>query len=181
MGSIKQENIYENHGDYILLKLHSEKFGDFEVKLDCEDEEKAKVYHWCVSRVRDLRCGYEIFYIITSDYKHKGTLLHRFLSNCPKGMVVDHIDGDPMNNRKVNLRICTLNENNINRKMNKNNKTGHKGILYMNDDYVNKWHAYIRINTKRICLGYFSTYEEAVQVREDAEKKYQGEFARDIN
>ena len=57
-----------------------------------------------------------------------------------------------------------------NKKLPKNNKSGHKGVWW--DNRRNKWLAYISIQKKRIELGYFKDYEEAVKVREEAEERY---------
>ena len=104
--------------------------------------------------------------------------LHRIIMGEPDGMDVDHIDGDPLNNRRSNLRICTHNENMTNRKISKNNTSGFKGVYWSKRD--NNWRSQIKYNNKRIHLGCFDSLEEATKARKDAEEKYFGEFNRKI-
>lgn len=178
---IKNENIYETHNDYTILKIHSPTHGDFDIFLDTDDIEKVKLYHWHITRIVHLNSDFIVYYAITSSSGMKGALLQRFLCDFPNKLVVDHIDGNTLNNRKDNLRICTREENNMNRKKYANNTSGHRGVNYVGDKYINKWLANIRVNSILMCLGYFFTYEEAVKVREKAEKEYYGEFSRNID
>lgn len=101
-------------------------------------------------------------------------LLHRILTDCPKGLVVDHINRNKFDNRLENLRVCTYTENQCNRVAKHNNKYNNvKGIfLHPNGRY----RATIIINKKTIHLGYFDTLEQAKEVRLQAEEKYFGEF-----
>jgi hypothetical protein len=82
---------------------------------------------------------------------------------------------NPLNNRKINLRNCTIQQNNMNLSLGKNNTSGVIGVCWHSQ--ANKWRAYIMLNRKQISLGVFDDFEEAVTVRKDAEKKYFGEFA----
>lgn len=94
--------------------------------------------------------------------------LHRAIMNAPKGMVVDHIDRNPLNNRRSNLRVVSIQENLRNQKR-PNNKTGYTGVAIA---YGGKYSAQIKVNYKKIHLGIFNTIEEAYQARLKAEKKY---------
>ena len=94
-------------------------------------------------------------------------LLHRILTNCPDGMLVDHINGDGLDNRKCNLRVVSSKENTRNTKRNKNNSSGKMGVYYRGDS--SKWRAVINGEYGREDLGNFSTKEEAIRIREDAE------------
>jgi hypothetical protein len=174
----KHPNTYEYLDDYVIINIHSETNGDFKVFVDSDDIDMLQKYHWGITKSRSYIYAYERFYVYTQSNKAKGLQIQRLIMGCPKGMVVDHIDGNTMNNCKNNLRVCTRDQNNINKKMFKNNKTGHTGVHYVTENYNNRWLANIRLNNKLICLGYYSTYEEAVKVREEAEKKYHGEFSR---
>jgi hypothetical protein len=96
--------------------------------------------------------------------------LHRTITNAPKGMLVDHINRNPLDNRRSNLRICTMQENLRNQKR-PNNKTGYTGVaVYGNGRYT----AQIKIDYKKIHLGCFDTIEDAYLARKEAEKKYWG-------
>ncbi len=90
----------------------------------------------------------------------QGQLLHNYIMQTPKGFIVDHINGNKLDCRKENLRICTLAENNQNIiSVKKNNKTGIKGIGY--DNQRNKYVAHITVNYKKVFLKYCDTPEEA--------------------
>lgn len=98
------------------------------------------------------------------------------MSPVPKGLEVDHIDGNGLNNQKSNLRLCTHSQNVMNRKLNKNNKSGIKGVDF--HAASRKWRARIRTKTKLIHLGCFLEKEDAVKAYEEAARKYHGEFSR---
>jgi hypothetical protein len=90
-------------------------------------------------------------------------------------MYVDHINGNGLDNRKKNLRICTNAENIRNSKMRKSNKSGVKGIYWL--ARANCWHATIKFNYKSRHVGYFKDIEQAKKAIMDARVKYHGEFA----
>ena len=87
----------------------------------------------------------------------------------------DHIDRNPLNNRKENLRPSTFSENMQNRGVFKNSTSQITGVHHRKQD--NMWMAYINKNNKRIYLGYFVNKEDAIIARLRAEIKYFGKFA----
>lgn len=91
-------------------------------------------------------------------------------------MVVDHKNGNPFDNRRENLCICTNTENTRRAGKQINNTSGKKGVCWDAHPVTPRWKAFIQVNRKYINLGYFSTFEEAVAVRVAAEQKYFGEF-----
>ena len=96
---------------------------------------------------------------------------HGFL---PK--VIDHIDGNTRNNKIENLREATANQNLANSKINKNNKSGVKGVSFVKTS--KKWLAKIVVNKKYIYLGTYDDLNEAKKVVNKARKIYHKEFAR---
>ena len=92
----------------------------------------------------------------------------------PESMFIDHIDRDKKNNRIENLRLATNHENQYNRKLNNNNKSGFTGV-YLDSD-TGSWRARIVFNRKLIFLGSFGTKEQAILARKQAELKYCGDF-----
>lgn len=90
-------------------------------------------------------------------------------------MEIDHIDNNPSNNRIENLREVDRSKNQMNTKNAKNNSSGIKGVSYCNPK--KKWIAAISINKKKICIGHFDSFEDAVQARKDKEKEIHGEYA----
>ena len=93
----------------------------------------------------------------------------------PKGLVVDHINHDSLDNRKENLRICTIAQNNMNRPgPQKNCKSGVRGVIW--EKRWKRWQATIRVNRKQIYLGIFKELEAAKSAYAQANKKYLGEY-----
>lgn len=88
--------------------------------------------------------------------------------------LVDHIDNIPLNNLRDNLRLATKATNAYNMKKSKNNTSGYKGVWFHKLSKL--WAAEIRINNKKIALGYFHTPEEASKAYDEAAKQYHGEF-----
>lgn len=103
---------------------------------------------------------------------------HRIVYLLHFGIVVllDHINGIRDDNRVENLRTCTVKQNRHNACLNKNNKSGVKGVLWY--ERTKKWLVKIGIDGKQIHLGYFTDLNEAKLVIETERKKYHGEFAR---
>lgn len=91
------------------------------------------------------------------------------------GKDYDHIDRNPLNNKKDNLRKSTDSENNCNHSLRSNNTSGITGVGW--DKRSNRWIARISINHKYSHIGYFVDKEDAIVARLQAEAKYYGEFA----
>jgi hypothetical protein len=86
----------------------------------------------------------------------------------PTGFQVDHLDGNPSNNRRENLRLVSNHENQKNRAVPKNNKTGIMGVYKVGE----KWLASIRVDGKTIHIGSYDTKKEASTARKEAEERY---------
>lgn len=152
--------------EYEIIKIHHKKTGKiYEAKVD--NGSPALNKKWFMSGV----------YPATYLKDEKRTIkMHRFVMDAPDGKVVDHINMDVFDNRKSNLRLCSIAENTRNRKVRKDSKSGYKGIYYRNDhkSYI----AYLVINRKRIVLGERNTLEKAIDVYNNGVKKYHKDFAR---
>jgi hypothetical protein len=94
----------------------------------------------------------------------KSVLLHRFIIGAKQGEEVDHINRNPLDNRRSNLRICTRMENTQNRRA--------KGYFYCKRDkkYISK----LNVNKKTIYLGRFDNPEEAREAYLKGKIKYHG-------
>lgn len=101
-------------------------------------------------------------------------MMHRTLLEAPRGMFCDHINGDKLDNRRSNLRVCTNGQNMMNRGRQSNNSSGFRGVCWHRQR--NKWRAYIKRNGKQIALGLFDSKEAAAQAYKEAAQKLFKEF-----
>jgi len=132
--------------------------------VDDEDYEKLRTIKWHsqTTKVKGRILLYAAHSVYRREGSHKVLIMHRLITNCPKGLEVDHIDGDGLNNQKSNLRVVTRFLNQQNRHGNKTSK--YTGVYY--DKQINKWRAQVQINGKRYDFGLFDTEEEAHTKRE---------------
>lgn len=117
---------------------------------------------------------------VVGKVKGKNVNIARFIIDIdsgpiPDGLVIDHINRNPLDNRLDNLRACTHQENLFNRNVPKHNTSGVVGVSLFKR--TGKYTARIGVDNKTIYLGCFDTIEEAMEARRDAEEKYFGEFA----
>ena len=123
---------------------------------------------WNFYTVRDVK---------TKPYRTKVVSLHREIMNHPQDFLVDHRNGDSLDNRKANLRLATHSQNSCNRRKTKS-KTSSRFIGVCFDKSRGRWSAYIRFRGRRIGLGRFKNEIDAAKAYDAAAKKYHGEFAK---
>ena len=105
--------------------------------------------------------------------------IHRVVINAPTGMDIDHINGDPLDNRKENLRICTRGQNSQNRALRRDSESRFKGVYRCKKPY----RAYISDpvtsypKKRHINLGSYETVEEAARAYDRKAVELYGEFA----
>jgi hypothetical protein len=165
--------------DYIEFKLNGRK-----CRLNREDsydlqiwfvkcgQSVLKIPRWKKVKLYKTKTGYFACNVSKRSYKHHRIVYFAHNPNwniydTSHTNIIDHIDGNPLNNRVNNLRLGTQAQN-------CQNKIA-KGYNF--DKRRNKWRSYINLNRKQIWLGYFDTEEEAKQARAEAVKKYHP-FAR---
>ena len=102
-------------------------------------------------------------------------LMHRLIMNAPPGTVVDHIDGNGLNNRRCNLRICTQKQNSRNSAPSRHSSSRFKGVYYCKR--TRKWIATIGYNGRTIHLGSFDDEIEAARAYDRKARELFGEFA----
>ena len=153
--------------DYALMPIYDEQ-GEVraEILIDIEDIERVKQYKWHMKYNGNTH--------VEGKINGKVIQLHRFIMNeINSNILIDHINRNPLDNRKSNLRKCNRSENNSNRKIHTNNKLGIKNIDYHQGQY----RVSISKNGKQKCYGHYATLEEAIEVRDKKLKELHGEFA----
>ena len=137
--------------------------------VDADDYEWLSQYKWYAGRP-NCACR------VDARRNTKGggiMLMHRQIMQAPKGMVVDHINGNSLDNRRCNLRICTQMENTQNSRRHTGAKSRFKGVYPTGD----KWYARIKYKGQMYHLGTFDGEVEAAKVRDRKAIELAGEFA----
>jgi len=135
--------------------------------VDAADYETLSKFKWYLSKNRSKEYAAMI-------QGPKRLHMHRYIKNPPKGLIIDHIDGNGLNNTRKNLRICTHSQNNYNKPGRKNKSSKYKGV---SKTKYNKWAAFIGHNYKNIYLGEFTDEIDAAKAYDTAAKKYHKQFA----
>lgn len=112
----------------------------------------------------------------TGSDNHSTLLMHRLIMNCRRGIMIDHRDGDGLNNRRSNLREADHSQNGRNQGPGNQNTSGFKGVSFIKRS--SRWKAAITVYKKRHYLGSFKTPEEAYAAYCSACVAMHGEFAR---
>ena len=139
--------------------------------VDAVDYERVNRYRWCAGRVGNQWYAYR---------KHYGKTLrmHQFIMNPPKGMVVDHANGNGLDNRRDNLRLCTKLENAWNHGRRKEEGAGSQYIgVYPCQRPPGKWCIKVQCDGEVTNLSPFDTPEEAARVRDRKALELHGEYA----
>ena len=140
------------------------------ILVDDSDYEYVNKINWSL----DSR-GYA-FFKRRINGKQKTQRCHRYIMQPMREEYVDHKNGNRLDNRRSNLRICTLSQNSCNMKIPNHNTSGYKGVNLVRR--TGKWRAYIKLHQKFIHLGNYQTKEEAALVYNLNSIKYHGEFGR---
>jgi len=154
-------NHYAINEDVVVITTSAGK----EIFIDAEDLPKVIPYTWCVGGT-----GYAM-----SRTMRDATLMHRLLLNAQKGEYVDHINGDTLDNRKCNLRLCRKQQNEFNTKVRTDNQSGYRGVCRARRGL---YRAYITLNGRQHHLGHFLRPEDAARAYNKAARELFGEYAR---
>jgi len=147
-----------------LIPLTQDKFAI----VDAQDYEWLSKYKWYA--LKDKRT-----YYAARSSNRKTLRMHREIMRAPKHLLVDHRDHNGLNNRRSNLRICTLAENIRNRRSNRGSTSKYKGVTWFKAR--NLFQASITFNGRRIHLGYFKSEIDAAKAYDKKAKELFGEFA----
>jgi hypothetical protein len=144
--------------------------------IDEEDYGRVSSYRWCARNDYD-----GAFYAQRSmriNHKKNMMLMHRFIMGLElgDGKIIDHINHNGVDNRRVNLRVVSRSINCINCKPRKNNTTGFRGV-YREKRCSSKWQVLIRIDGKYRHFGLFSDPVSAARHYDAVVSKYRGSIA----
>lgn len=153
------------------IKLTKGKFA----LVDDEDYERLNKFNWQAQKAR------QTYYARRTVWRNGKTAekiyMHREIMKAPKGIEVDHEDGDGLNCQKYNMRLCTSGQNSMNQK--KRTAKCHSRFIGVSlDKRRGTWQAYININGKRTYIGAYNDEVEAAKARDAKAIELFGEFAR---
>jgi hypothetical protein len=164
--TLKDLNEIIIHDDFAEIILYNK--DNIEVAqalIDVDDVDKVKDFKWGIN-------GWN--YVVNMNNNLK--LHNLIMNNYDDNMIIDHIDHNPLNNMKYNLRHATSQENSFNvSKRNNPTSSKYKGVTYRKDN--DTWRARITINAELINLGQFESEEEAAKTYDKKAKELFGEFA----
>ncbi len=141
--------------------------------VDAEDYERVNKLKWSFSSIGNTK------YLSNRkmvDRKVTHTLLHRFIINAEASQLVDHINGDGLDNRKENLRIATKAQNSMNSKLHSRNTTGYRGVAYV--PKADRYQARLCRFGKKITGKFRRSAIEAAHDYKEIALRVHGEFVR---
>lgn len=141
----------------------------YEIIVSRKDYKVLKSFEWYVSKIGNQ-------HYVTRFENYRNIYMHRQIMEFPKGMVVDHRNGNGLDNTRRNLRICSIADNVRNCKtVRRNNKSGYRGVSVHKSG---KWQSAIMVNRRSIKLGICDNPADAAKLYDKAAKKYFGRFAK---
>ena len=176
------EYIIHNNENFVEIILYNQDTSEAgRAMIDIEDVEKCKPHKWRLTNKSTKRK--EIFYVYSGSGAGNQLPLHRFIMDCPKDKVIDHIDSNPLNNRKSNLRVITKGENLLNKSIKEYHKLGFNGVYYSESgsNSTMPYKTEIQIFHKRIYFRNFIDLETCALVRLLAEVACLKEFRSNSN
>jgi len=142
--------------------------------IDDEDFERLNKYKWCAFHLKNYWYATRNIRIVTN--RQILLYMHRIIMDPPSNVMIDHADGNGLNNQKSNLRICTSSQNIANTKISCDNTTGFKGVAY--HKLQGKYTARVQKDGVRFNLGVFINPKDAALAYDKAALEMFGEFAR---
>lgn len=155
------------------MKILKCKNGDL-VKVCDRDYELLKYCSITIQKNKDTEAKYARIRK-TKNKRDCGIILHKLImGKPPKGLVIDHINQNTLDNRRCNLRFATKQINAINSNKKQKSISGYRGVYFDKRNKSKTYDAYITVNRKRIWLRGFKTAEEAAKARDELFKKHFG-------
>lgn len=160
--NLYSEKLSDEHGEYYIGYTNNT---NKEFYVDADDFDKVKDLCWTETINRN-----KFHQLTTTNNDGKTIAMHILLGF----KWYDHSDRNQLNNRKYNLRQCSRQENNRNKSVRSNNKSGVTGVSF--DKRRNKWNVELSDGNFRFRKA-FNNFDDAVKARLEAEMRYFGEFA----
>lgn len=136
--------------------------------VDADDADWLSCYRWRAIRIR------RTWYAVRDD-GDRLVYMHRLILDAPAGMIVDHRDGNGLNNTRANLRVVTARENAINAAKRAGCSSRYRGVDWCAS--ARAWRARVWPDGREQLVGYFATEKEAAEARERAALSVYGEYA----
>lgn len=133
--------------------------------VDDEDYEFLSQYKWYPLKSQNTHYAWS---------KKHGRMHHKIVSLEP-GKQIDHRNGNGLDNRRANLRLCTRSQNQWNQLPRQGTSSRFKGVCWINRD--NRWRAQIKLKDKRVYLGNYTSEIDAATAYNDAATRHYGDFA----
>lgn len=147
--------------------------GDAAVLVDESNVDLVMRYPW--RAVVDRHTRYAVAQINVGGGRWEHRRLHRLIIKAVPGQVVDHINGDGLDNRTANLRVATHRENVVHQVRYTCGRSGYRGVYI--EKVTSRYRARLSVNGRRLDLGSFASAVEAAAAYDEACRKYNGEFA----
>lgn len=177
------KNDYEIRGDITAIFVNSKNHGLMETVISTRQLEKVSQFtgswyvDWC--KKRDY---FRVQGSVWESGKTKMHRLHRWVTDAPPKLMVDHIDRDPLNNTDENLRLVTNVQNKQNLRLTKVNKSGVRGVHWSSD--TKKWVAQCSSGGRTFHVGSFNDIADAEEAVREARMKYMpysNEIGKDVS
>jgi len=139
--------------------------------VDDNDYARLNVYQWFLSKA-----GYAVGFVPGGDGRFQLVYMHRLIMNAGPDQLVDHINGQPLDNRRENRRLVTPQQNGQNKRLSPLSCTGLKGVGWHKRRH--KYHARVQLQGIRYHLGFFDDAETAALAYDAAARQLFGAFAR---
>lgn len=165
-------NTYVTNGDVTKIKLTQ---GQWAV-IDTADIPSVQAHRWHAVWAPTAHGFYAGSNIRKCNGTQKSIKMHQLILPLENTLQVDRINGDGLDNRKINLRPATPTQNQYNRGRQRNNTSGFTGVSFKKS--CSKWQARITLNGKLLFLGYFDSPRAAYSAYRKSAEKYHGEFAK---
>jgi len=183
-----ENSIEKDHWPRSALPVYTDRFGDYcripltqgkFAKVDPEDYIWLSQFRWhCKTNINTI---YAVR-TVSVDGKSKRVYMHRIIADTPDNLVCDHINHNGLDNRKKNLRNCTLKENNANSRCSATSSSKYKGVSFSKTK--GKWAAYTKKDGRQFFLGHFSSETAAAKAYDKKAKEFFGNYANlnfDVN